>query len=71
MSQSSTHRGAKAIFGVAALMSAALGVLFLLFAPQIGVDEATGRWIAAAFLFVAVTDIALLMFWDRIAGPPR
>lgn len=62
-----SNRAAKYVFGIAALTSAALGLLFILFAPQIGVDATTGRWIAAAFLFVAVTDIALILFWDRIS----
>ena len=56
-------------FGVLALASLLLGLALYLFGERLGLDEATGRLVATAFIIAGVLDAAVLYFWERLFGP--
>lgn len=62
-SQSRTIRLA---FGVLALGSLLLGFGVYLFSPRLGLDDATTRLVATAFIIAGILDAAVLCFWERL-----
>lgn len=56
-------------FGLLALASLSLGLGLYLFGARFGLDEATGRLIASAFIVAGVLDATVLYFWERLFGP--
>ncbi len=64
----SGQRGLEFAFGLMALASLLMGLGLYLFGSRIGIEEATGRLIASAFIVAGVLDAAVLYFWERLFG---
>ena len=54
------------LFAGLALGSLIIGLALYLLAERLGLDEATARLLATAFLLAAVADALVLYFWDRL-----
>lgn len=63
------RRGLEFAFGLMALASLALGLGLYIFGSRFGIEEATGRLIATAFIVTGVLDAGVLYFWERLFGP--
>ncbi len=61
-------RGLELAFGLMALASLLMGLGLYLFGARIGIEEATGRLIASAFIVAGVLDAVVLYFWERLFG---
>lgn len=60
------QRGLEFAFGLMALASLAMGLGLYLLGDRFGIEEATGRLIATAFIVAGVLDAAVLFFWERL-----
>ena len=56
-------------FGLLAMASLSIGLGLYLFGARFGLDEATGRLVASAFIVAGVLDASVLYFWERLFGP--
>jgi hypothetical protein len=60
------ERLAKAAFAAMALASVLMGLALYLLQKPIGISEGTARMVSTAFLLVGITDVIVLLLWDRI-----
>ncbi len=68
-SEKQSSRAIMMAFGLLAMASLSLGLGLYLFGARIGLDEATGRLVASAFIVAGVLDASVLYFWERLFGP--
>ncbi|MEC9367100.1 MAG: hypothetical protein VX871_00215 [Pseudomonadota bacterium] len=61
----------KIAFGMAALLSVAVGLALYLFADAFGLDQETAQWVAVAFLIAGFGDYIMLRYWDRMQAMKR
>jgi hypothetical protein len=61
-----SRRFVKITFGVVAIVSVALGLLFISLAQPLGIPHETARPVAIALLWTAITYTCVLCTWDRI-----
>lgn len=58
----------KLAFGIGALICLLTGLVLYMFAPQLGLDPATARLVAVAFLIAGAVDYLVLHFWERLGN---
>lgn len=64
--QKGSNRIAKIAFGVMSIICLGAGLIFYLFADDLGMDPDTARFVAIAFLAAGIADYIVLRFWDRL-----
>ena len=64
-------RMARIAVGLAALAMIGAGLVFRLFADEIGVGKDQAQIMSLAFLTIGIADCMLLFFWNRLFAPSK